>query len=87
MVDEQKKYKIVWITSIELQRMCDHVREYTHDCPYCGTERTYSLSNGDLYDIACSSVFIECWKCHESYHLAWEGEPEFMYDDEDFLPF
>jgi len=82
-----EKFKTVWITSTEIQRICDHVREIEHCCPYCDTGWIYPLSNGEVSDLVTSSVFIKCWKCHKSYHLAWEGDPDFMRDDEDFLPF
>ena len=87
MENERDNRKVVWISTCELNRICDYIREYTHHCPYCDNEITYPLSNGEVYDLAMSSVVIECSKCQKSYHIAWEGDPYDMRDEDDLLPF
>jgi len=84
---EPEKLKTVWITSGELQMMYESVRQIEHYCPYCLVDRTYPLSNGEVLDITMSSLVLECFKCGKKYHISWEGDPNFMKDEEDFLPF
>ena len=87
MKNERDNRKVVWISTCEFNRICDCVREYMHDCPYCGYEQIYPLSNGEVMDLVTSSVVIECIKCQKSYHIAWEGDPYDMRDEDDLSPF
>ena len=80
-----KKEKVVWVTTNDIDRMCDNVREFVHDCPYCNVEIKYQLSNGELLDVVMSSIFIKCPHCQTEYHLSWGGgHPSCDKNEEDF---